>query len=400
MLRSFRVANHKSIKDEQELLLVPAYDKTRPALPVAAIFGANAAGKSNMLDALRWMRAAVDDSYGRWRPGAGVPRHPFRLDSTSLQAGSLYSVEFVTGEVRHTYGFLVDDSVVREEWLYAYPNSNRRRIIFEREGQKWTFGSTVARARFELLRELTRDNALFLSVAAQSGAPETAAASAWFQQLRFGKRFSKGRVPEIINYLESSPARRHTLVSLVQAADLGIADVRSQEPTRDETTGLTLRKPDLEFVHGESGVAMPTWRQSDGTLNWLSFLEAALTALDQGSLLCIDEIDASLHPRLTPRLIELFRSPQTNVAGAQLIFTTHDATLLSTSFGEDILNRDEIWFVQKGADGSTALYPLTDFHPRKDENTERRYLGGSYGGVPSVSEYEFRQALTAEVEAA
>src|SRR5262249_6732845 len=140
--------------------------------------------------------------------------------------------------------------------------------------------------------------------------------------------------------------------------------------------------------------------QSDGTLNWLSFLEAALTALDQGSLLCIDEIDASLHPRLTPRLIELFRSPETNNAGAQLVFTTHDATLLGTSFGEDILSRDEIWFVQKGADGATGLYPLTDFHPRKDENTERRYLGGSYGAVPSVSEYEFRRALAAEVEAA
>jgi hypothetical protein len=393
MLRSFRVANHKSIRDEQELLLVPAYDKSLTAVPIAAVYGANAAGKSNVLDALGWMRAAVDDSYARWRPEGPVPRHPFRLNPAAAQAPSLYSVDFLVDGVRHTYGFVVDDATVREEWLYTYPNSNRRRVIFEREGQTWSFGSTVARPRFELLRQLTRDNALFLSVAAQSNTPETASAHKWFQQLRFGARFSKWRMSAVITALESSPARRQVLVALVQAADLGISDVRPRQPAHDEATGLVLQKPDVEFVHGDSGIAMPTWGQSDGTLNWLSLLVSALDALEQGSLLCIDEIDASLHSRLTPRLIELFRSPETNRHGAQLVFTTHDATLLGTSFGEDILQRDEIWFVRKGTSGATELFPLTDFHPRKDENTERRYLGGSYGAVPDVSEYEFRKAL-------
>jgi len=124
--------------------------------------------------------------------------------------------------------------------------------------------------------------------------------------------------------------------------------------------------------------------QSEGTRTWLRLVSAALQAIDEGSVLLVDEIDSSLHPRLTARLIELFRDERTNVHGGQLLFTTHDATLLGTSFGNEILGRDEVWFVEKDGTGATTLFPLSDFHPRKDENTERRYLGGSYGAVPAV----------------
>jgi AAA15 family ATPase/GTPase len=139
--------------------------------------------------------------------------------------------------------------------------------------------------------------------------------------------------------------------------------------------------------------------QSRGTQAWLRLLVAALTVLERGSTLCVDEIDSSLHPRLTARLVELFRGGETNPAGAQLIFTTHDATLLGTSFGQDVLSRDEVWFVEKGTHGASKVFPLTDFHPRREENTERRYLGGSYGAIPDVSEYEFRRAVAESFEA-
>jgi AAA15 family ATPase/GTPase len=117
---------------------------------------------------------------------------------------------------------------------------------------------------------------------------------------------------------------------------------------------------------------------------WHCLLAPALTALADGSLLCVDEIDSSLHPRLTARLLELFQDERTNANNAQFLFTSHDATLLGTSFGRAVLERDQIWFVDKDADGATTLFPLTDFRPRKGENTERRYLGGSYGAVPAV----------------
>ncbi|HWB34627.1 MAG TPA: ATP-binding protein, partial [Rugosimonospora sp.] len=139
--------------------------------------------------------------------------------------------------------------------------------------------------------------------------------------------------------------------------------------------------------------------ESDGTRTWLRLIAGALDALEAGAVLLIDEIDASLHPRLTARLIGLFRDERTNGQGAQLIFTTHDATLLGTSFGAEILGRDEVWFIEKGTDGGTRLFSLSEFRPRKGENTERRYLGGSYGAVPAVfSDTLVEQLLTASRE--
>ncbi|HET8660631.1 MAG TPA: ATP-binding protein [Micromonosporaceae bacterium] len=402
MLRSFRVANHKSIRAEQELSLLPVYDKGRPVLPVAGVFGANASGKSNLLDALSWMRTAVNESYASWKPGAGVARWPFRLDPTAVAEPSLYSTELVVEGVRQTYGFEVDDERVRQEWLYTYPH-NRKRIIFERQDGSWSFGSTVAHSDVEVLRRLTRDNALFLSVAGQSGLAETAPAYSWFgHHLLSAYRYDRRRVGQIVAFLDGAPQRRRRLVALTRAADLGLADIRVRPTAAAESSQVMLEKPDLEFLHGGSGVAMRSWEQSQGTLEWLALLVPALTALEKGSVLCVDELDASLHSRLTPRLIELFRSEETNPAGAQLIFTTHDATLLGTSFGEDILARDEVWFVEKDRAGATTLFSYRDFRPREGENIQKKYLSGTFGAVPMVSEWSFRSAVlgTGDNEAA
>lgn len=387
MLRSFRVGNHRSIREEAELLLIPAYDKERPVVPVAALFGANASGKSNLLDALRWMQAAVRDSFGSWSVTAGVPRLPFLLDRAAATLPSLFVVELMIDEVRHTYGFAVDDERVLEEWLYSYPH-NRKRVVFERVGDEWTFGNSVVRAKVDVLRDLTRQNTLFLSVAGRSEVDAARPAFDWFER---SPLFSDPRgefdANSVGQFIGRSKQHQQSLVELVRAADLGIRDIRLQpDPLR--TSGS-----DVVFVHGDSQVVLKAGDQSHGTLASLRLLTAALTALEHGLVLCVDEIDASLHPMLTARLIELFRHVQTNPRQAQLIFTTHDATLLGSSFGEDILARDEVWFMEKGADGGSTLFALSDFHPRKEENTERRYLGGSYGAVPAVSEYEFRNAM-------
>ena len=386
MLRSFRVANHKSIKAEQELLLMPAYAKERPAVPVAAVFGANASGKSNLLGALRWMCTAVRESYANWEPGTGLPRDPFLLDHAAAGESSLFVVALVLDGVRWTYGFTVDDRRVAGEWLYTYPH-NRKRAVFERDGGAWSFGSGVPQAESGLLRGLTRDNALFLSVASRSDFEPTARVYGWFQRgVRFAQPASDGVVDAVARRLErASDLERDRFVDLVRAADLGIADLRVDHlaPSRTDQD-IRDGRTDLLFLHSPSDAPLHIDEQSAGTVAWLSLLTSALSTLETGGLLCVDEIDTSLHPRLTARLIELFHDPGINRHDAQLIFTTHDATLLGTSFGDEILARDEVWFVEKDAQGRTTLYPLTDFHPRKDENTERRYLGGSYGAVPAV----------------
>jgi hypothetical protein len=434
MLRSFRVENHKSIKDEAELLLMPVYDKSRPVVPVTAIFGANAAGKSNVLDALRWMRHAVVDSFRLWEPERGVPRAPFKLDPAARRAPSLFAVELLLDDVRYMYGFTVDDDRVTEEWLYSYPH-NRRRTVFVRSQEGWEFGSTVPRAKLEQVVDLTPRNALYLTTAARTEVADVAPVFRWFQQ-SLALIDPSTRWRQLLERYLSGP-RHATLVALIQAADLGIRDVRidlsevdridaALDAAHDEMAELdwkiehlakdiddpdeaigALRGPsgqkyelgreirrllarreeagELSFVHGKAGVVLSEQEQSFGTQAWLRVLVHALEAINNGSVLCVDEIDSSLHPRLTARLIELFRDQETNPKHAQLIFTTHDATLLGTSFGNEILMRDEVWFVEKDADsGATRLYPLSDFKPRKEENTERRYLGGSYGAVPAV----------------
>lgn len=111
-----------------------------------------------------------------------------------------------------------------------------------------------------------------------------------------------------------------------------------------------------------------------------------LSVLDRGGTLIVDEIDSSLHPLLTTQLIKLFQEPDTNPRGAQLVFTSHDASLLGRVDGEDILKRDQVWFVEKDKYGETRLFALSEFKPRAGENHERRYLGGSYGGVPFIDE--------------
>ena len=122
----------------------------------------------------------------------------------------------------------------------------------------------------------------------------------------------------------------------------------------------------------------------------------ARIVLRQGGLMTVDEIDASLHPMLTAKLIALFHSSSTNPHRSQLIFTSHDASLLGTFDAEEILDRDEIWFAEKGRDGTSTVYPLTDFKPRREgENRQRRYLNGSYGGIPELSMQLFERALAA-----
>lgn len=433
MLRSFRVANHRSIRDEQDLVLLPAYRGAGAVVPVAAIFGANAAGKSTVLDALRFLQLVVRDSYRQWEPGSGIPRHPFLLDPARSLEPSTYVVDLVLDSVRYVYGISLDDGSVRNEWLHRYPHG-RKQVVFERDGDQIRLGSTVEdrhRARQGFLSDVTRENASALGVGAMIDLSEVEPVYDWFRrllQVQLHPATSASAVSRAITLLGDDGTDRAQLVELVRAADLGITDLHlSQVPGREaldlwvwldpvtENTSDDRRqawrsgtgshrgegapvRQELTFLHGNSGVALSAQDQSAGTLAWLGLLTSGLEALRTGGVLCVDEIDASLHPRLTARLVGMFKDEQANPESAQLIFTTHDASLLGTSLGGEVLARDEVWFVEKDRDGATTLFPLTDFKPRQQENTERRYLGGSYGAVPIVSDDDLRHALAARAE--
>lgn len=157
----------------------------------------------------------------------------------------------------------------------------------------------------------------------------------------------------------------------------------------------------MQFIHRGSAenVGFGIDEESSGTLRLLELAARAIPVLDDGGLFLVDEIDASLHPLLTATLIRLFRSPDANKSRGQLLFTTHDATLLGCIDGEDILHRDQVWFTSKGNDGASELFPLSEFKPRRQgENRQKRYLNGSYGAIPELSMQLFEQAVTSRTD--
>ncbi|MGK4597017.1 AAA family ATPase [Amycolatopsis sp. w19] len=385
MLRSFRLGNHRSFRDEQELLLMPAMPgDERAAVPVAAIYGANASGKSNLLDGLFTMRFLVE---GYW---SLLDQSHFRLGSGDSRRPSTYVVELMLDDVRHTYGFRIDgettaDRVV-EEWLYTYPEK-RRRVIFERQGGSVRFGSTTAdlKSKFAVLEELIQPNALLLSVCDRLQLGPLVPVYRWFkQELRVWLRNQQWEPLEVqrkvTDFIDVDPDNRARLIALLRAADTGITDMVVWQDKGSDHRSVRLH-------HGQGSEPFSLFDESAGTNNWLGLLPTVLTVLDNGWAFVVDEIDTSLHPKLVAELIGLFRDQGVNRRGAQLVFTTHDTTLLGTMLGESVLERDQIWFVDKNAQGVSELYPLTDFKPRKDQNTERRYLAGSYGAVPVLGDF-------------
>jgi hypothetical protein len=432
MLRSFRVHNHQSIRDEHELSLLPAHDKDRAVVPVAAIFGSNAAGKSSLLSAMKFMQSAVKLSFATWEPDAGVRRTPFRLSPRSLLEPSTYVADLMVDWVPHVYGFTVDDERVQSEWLYTY-QKRRRKVVFERTGNDVEFGPATpdAKARNKFIVGMLRSNALFVSTAAQAGHPDVKPVYDWFaSRVQFLPAAQEITTAALYRKLAAGSPDRDALVDLIRAADVGIADIRvvdagwrdraveveeSAAVARAELSSASGRRRlelaehvayfdwltvlrearslNLEFYHGHGMAPLSLEHQSEGTRAWLSIVLHSRDALDRGTALVVDELDASLHPRLTTRLVRVFQSRRTNPRGAQLVFSSHDATLLGTAVGEDVLHRDQVWFVDKDAEGASSVYPLTDFHPEQGEDIERRYLGGAYGAVPVVSELAFRKAL-------
>jgi predicted ATPase len=206
---------------------------------------------------------------------------------------------------------------------------------------------------------------------------------------------------------------RERLLTMLRAADLGIVGAKRQEisPEQkermaralraflgevgvdDETidAALDLNGFGFSLVHQghDSHMEFAPHIESQGTVVWLGLIGSVVSALADGTVLLADELDASLHPSLVAQLIRLFQSQDTNPRRAQLIFNAHDPTILGDSDDARLLGRDQIWFTEKLADGSTRLYPLADFRPRKNEAVGRRYLAGRYGAMPILSPRQF-----------
>jgi hypothetical protein len=406
MLLSFRAANHRSLQTEQQLLLTPSYADDAPpmatweAVTVAGIFGANASGKSNVLDALAYMADMTHGSFRESEPDAGIVRHPFALDPAMRDQPSSFVVDLLLDGVRYSYGFAVDDSRVVEEWLYSYPHK-RQRVLYHRKGDDYTYGEHSPES-MKRAADITEPNVLFMSVAVRSKQETLFPVYSWFREVRALMRIGLPAglfPPRLASGLER-------LTSLLHAADTGIEGAELVEETEEEMlermarrrrgeSAPPQRRKSVFFKHrGAHGtVALSALDQSRGTRALYDLGIWAFEALDQGLPMIVDELDSSLHPFLSAQLIRLFRDPESNPRGAQLIFTSHDAALLGRIQGEEILQRDHVWFTEKDENGATELFPLSDFKPRREDNRERRYLAGRYGAVPIVHDELFAAAV-------
>jgi uncharacterized protein len=188
------------------------------------------------------------------------------------------------------------------------------------------------------------------------------------------------------------------ICNFLAAADISISDIKlrtSKVPGQafefDFRTGSAqvqskeIEKQELRFHHAtDTGSAVFDFvDESSGTRNLLLLAAPVLTALKNGHTLVIDELDTSLHTLLVRELVRLFHNPEVNTGGAQLVFTTHDTSLLGA---QELFRRDQIWVVEKDRDQSSALVSLAEFSPRKNETLERGYLTGRYGGIPFLSD--------------
>lgn len=426
VLLSFRAENVLSFRGAFELSLGATNLQEEPdpveirwredgrqatVLPVAGIFGANASGKSNVLKALSSMRDAVAYSFGFVRPGGGFQRDAFRLDGYGASTPSKYEVEVVLDGVWHNYGYRADDRCVHEEWAYRRRNG-RKETIFRRES-----GNVRPSRAFHVenhdVKRIVRPDALFLSAAGSTGHSALSRLHAWFldnlEVIRPGVPIARGQ--RTVDMLDEESAKRR-VTEFLRSADLGILDVRKrnisfssvaampeEEHSGDDIPpGLPefIEALSVEFLHqGQQGynAYFAREQESEGTVRWFDLIGPVLTALDSGSVLLFDEIDNSLHPNLVEALLRLFQDPQTNRQSSQLVFTSHDATLMRKDSDRRILRRDQIWFADKTRDGESHLRPLTDHGPRKSEAVDRRYLRGSYGATPVLEQEDFVGAM-------
>ena len=416
MLLDFRVKNFRSLRDEQTLRLVAAKDRslqelnTMPSgikaaptlLRSVAIYGPNAGGKSNLIKALQYMRAVVAESASVMQPGQTFNVQPFRLDALCVAQPTEFDISFVLDGVRQQYGFELTAQRVTREYLLVY-KAFKPQQWFERHYDAasgkdvYDFGVGLKGPK-SVWEGATRPNALFLSMAVQLNSEQLQPVFAWFvKQLAIFNEITPLGQHFSVDMLRKPEGKRE-ICDFLTSADISISDIEvvtrkvsGQAVHFDMAAGKTeVRNEEQEvnellFHHvTEQGKAVfSLGDESMGTRNLLFLTGPVLDILNKGMVLVVDELDSSLHPLLVRRLVELFQNPVVNQKGAQLIFTTHDTSLLDP----DLFRRDQIWFVEKDRDQASKLYPLSDFSPRKNEALERGYLMGRYGALPFLGDW-------------
>jgi uncharacterized protein len=433
MLIEFSVANYRSFKDRVTFSMVAAPIKSkdkrldennvfaaRPKLSLltsAAIYGANASGKSNLISAMHFVRQFVLARKKETRRTGGVDVEPFRLNTDTHDKPSEFEIVFIAEGRQYRYGFRTDRERVHAEWLYHVPTT-REALLFERTGDDVALAAGFREGKG--LQAKTRPNALFLSVVAEFNGQTAQRIIEWF-----GDAFhvisgleDAGLMPFTVECLGKAEYRE-AVTELIRRLDVGIntVDVETSEvdlralpddvPEEVRTTIELLAKQRPEGTSEDSmkikmaevrtghdlfdSQGLPSGHElfdlelneSEGTQRIFALAGPLVDTLRNGKIVVADEFDARLHPMLTRELMRLFNSAETNPRHAQLVIATHDTNLLD----HRLLRRDQIWFTEKNRFGATDLYSLAEYKGvRNDASYEKDYVHGRYGAIPYLGD--------------
>lgn len=403
MIVQFTVANYKLFHKKATLSLTASTHRTHGMLSIhtsvvpgfkqhllrsAVVYGANASGKSKLLEALDFMRMFTISSSKDGQNGDRIPVEPFRLIANASIEPSEFEVVFFHKGCRYRYGFEVVETCVESEWLYV-KSKTREVEIFYREGesidihaQRFTKGKMIVR------EGLLRNNALLLSVAAQFNDPVCSGVIDWFQQMEIIRDLNSRSFREnTINKIKTNTGKEAFLVYLAKA-DMGISDLdvlpleKGKYIRKPSPEVMTVRKTYSDSGKEERTVFSLNDDESEGTKKYIYLLGPIFDVLERGAVLLVDELDAKLHPYLLEFVVSLFHNSKTNPNSAQLIFNTHNTSILHQS----LFRPDQVWFTEKNSRGEARLYSLADFRLSEGADYADRYLQGKFGAIPCLTD--------------
>lgn len=418
VLTKFQFKNFKSFRDETTLSLSASKMTENSShlvqlgnekvLTTAAIYGANASGKSNAIEALRFMAIYVMDSFGyggEEKEKRGRPKKwrctPFLFDNTSKDASSTFEVHFATSESEgcksYIYGFALDNSGVAEEWLSVKARTARayKRVFYRnRATGELDLCGIPSNQQSNILISLENET-LIVSLGAKLKIAKLKYIRDWFfdfNYANFGDPIENAMLSRIIpEGFDDDKCVQDRVVEYFSVFDPAIIGFDVETIPDDDNDTKHIRIDAIHRVAGTNDIAtIPMADESAGTLKMFALYPALQDTLQTGGVLFVDELNARLHPLLVRAFIETFLNPETNPNHAQLVFTTHDAWQIS----DNLLRRDEIWFAEKNSDGVSKLYSLADVQDedgakiRKDENYEKNYLNGKYRAIPILSRFD------------
>lgn len=411
MLLEFRCSNFKSIKEEIRFSMIAGKDDTSEellkvynnfrVLRSAVIYGANGSGKSNFINALLFMCNLVQTSIS-YQPGQKIPQATHKL--SEKENPSTFDIQFIRNNVRYAYGFSIEGGAITEEYLYYFPNG-RQVKIFERDRMNIQPGNRYKSSFDVSIKDVLKENRLFLSCAANySNVRELEEAFLFFTTDIVIYNPSMNNWTEYsIRLMQDNPSIKEEFLQMLNALDTGIQDVKLKvEKVKFTDLKRDLQLPDnlmglipeqegnrieAKVVYDQFEIDLLS-EESSGIKRLFEIICPMIDILNTGKVLICDELEASLHEAVIYKIVQLFQNYKKDIF-AQLIFSTHDTSLLN----RELFRRDQVWFTQLNKDRATDLYSLVEIKDvRKSENLAKGYVSGKYGAIPMLNHVFFQKA--------